>query len=437
MNILIICTWFPPDTAIAAVRPYMMAKYLAEQGHSVTVLRSGLIHRSADTRFYAPLKNVEVLSYYGPDAPSDKVERGEEIPAAVAVKSRIDFLPKWLHSAISKTYHWLTLPRAFKNEVSGAKRRLALLTAAIDRLAGRSFDVVWSTYGELDNLWAGRYAADRFGCRWVSDFRDLVAQRSTRPWWQYGWLKKQQSAALQRADAVTCVSNDIADIFSAYCASEKVHTIYNGFDAEGSVPVAPSSMEGLSLCYTGQVYGLRAEAAVHLVRAVRCLADLNMVDLSKIRLEYAGGDSANMFAMVRRYGLDDILVDHGYVSKSEVSEMQDRSDLFLVFSWNTKSDRGIMTGKFYEGIRSGKPIVSLVAGEVPDSELFRINERYHYGFCYETACDREHFPKLCEFLAKAYRKELPASSNDELSEAFCYRHLAAQLSDVFNSLIEK
>ena len=41
MDILIICNCFPPDTAIAAVRPYMFAKNLAEMGHRVTILRSG------------------------------------------------------------------------------------------------------------------------------------------------------------------------------------------------------------------------------------------------------------------------------------------------------------------------------------------------------------------------------------------------------------
>ena len=46
MNVLIIATFFPPDTAIAAVRPYLFAKYLTKMGHQVTVLRSGLLELS-------------------------------------------------------------------------------------------------------------------------------------------------------------------------------------------------------------------------------------------------------------------------------------------------------------------------------------------------------------------------------------------------------
>ena len=41
MNILIITTFFPPDSAIAAVRPYMFAKHLSAMGENVTVMRTG------------------------------------------------------------------------------------------------------------------------------------------------------------------------------------------------------------------------------------------------------------------------------------------------------------------------------------------------------------------------------------------------------------
>ena len=51
MNVLIIATFYPPDTAVAAVRPYMLAKYLTRLGHSVTVLRSGEFYNSASDFF--------------------------------------------------------------------------------------------------------------------------------------------------------------------------------------------------------------------------------------------------------------------------------------------------------------------------------------------------------------------------------------------------
>ena len=76
MNILIITTYFPPDSAVAAVRPYMFAKYLIRSGHKVTVLRSGDFFRAPD-RSYPALDGLKVISYLGKNCPAEAFERGE------------------------------------------------------------------------------------------------------------------------------------------------------------------------------------------------------------------------------------------------------------------------------------------------------------------------------------------------------------------------
>ena len=104
MKILILTTYYPPDTAIAAVRPYMFAKYLAQQGHQVTVLRSGEINKRCEN-FFDPLPDVRVISYLGENSPAEAYQRGQwsGIPAEGA--SRIGFLPSWLRRPAAKLYH--------------------------------------------------------------------------------------------------------------------------------------------------------------------------------------------------------------------------------------------------------------------------------------------------------------------------------------------
>ena len=81
MDILIITTYYPPDTAVAAVRPYMLAKYLTQRGHKVTVLRSGDFYNSASDFFDMNIP-VRVISFLGPDCPAERYARGElkEVP---------------------------------------------------------------------------------------------------------------------------------------------------------------------------------------------------------------------------------------------------------------------------------------------------------------------------------------------------------------------
>ena len=89
MNILVITTSYPPDTAISAVRPYMLTKYLVLHGHKVTVIRSGIINKTADNH-YPAIEGVRVISFLGENCPSERFERGEPIcKTAGDGKSRI------------------------------------------------------------------------------------------------------------------------------------------------------------------------------------------------------------------------------------------------------------------------------------------------------------------------------------------------------------
>ena len=128
--------------------------------------------------------------------------------------------------------------------------------------------------------------------------------------------------------------------------------------------------------------------------------------MDKIRIHYAGRDYAYLLQQAEKYGITEILVDHGYVGRAEAAKMQAQSDVYGVLSWNTKAEKGVLTGKLYEGIRAKKPILSLVAGNVPYSELNLINEKYHSGFCYENCRENEQFRALCDYLEGLYREKI-------------------------------
>ena len=137
--------------------------------------------------------------------------------------------------------------------------------------------------------------------------------------------------------------------------------------------------------------------------------------------------------------MESILVPHGYVSRAEAARIQCASDVFLVLSWNLKDSQGILTGKFYEGIRAKKPILSIISGDLPGSELYVLNEKYHYGFCYEDCRGEEQFSRLCDYLEKVYNEKLRYGSvryqvNPELEAAFRYDHLAQQLEDFIRKI---
>lgn len=435
MNILLITTFFPPDTAIAAVRPYMFAKYLTRLGHTVTVLRSGEINRSADS-YFEEIPGLRVISFLGENSPAEAFERGQWTQPQKSEKSRISFLPAKLRLPLAKAYHSAMRPVAFRNRMKRTDARFQLQKAALNRMAGERFDVVFSTFSELENVYAGAYAAELFGCKWVLDFRDLIAYRSLLPAWEYRKMREIQSQAVNSADLCTAVSQGLADILAAQSVHVPVKLLRNGYEENDAPPRSTGKKQGvLSFCYTGQLYGDRTLAP--LFQSIRQLH----LPLEQIELHYAGPSSDVMFQQAGAYHMEQMIVDHGYVSRQECEALQASTDIFLVTSWNRRNEGGVMTGKFYEGIRSRTPILSLISGDLPNSELYQLNEQYHYGFCYESCRGQAHFQEFCGYLKQAFSQKMengqvPYQPAPELFTDFRYDSLARQLESIFQELTE-
>lgn len=445
MKILIITTYYPPDTAIAAVRPYMLAKYLKQYGHDVTVLRSGLLQQSAD-RSFSGHEGIRIITYLGDSSPSVQFENGQAdfmSQTSPSAKSRIDFLPETFRKLLAKVFHTLTAPydfyRWYKKHYYQA--RFVPLKAAIDKLTQEKFDFVFSTYGDIENIWGGEYAAKVFGAKWIQDFRDPIEPHAPN---RFGlpFLKKVQKKAVQNCDLCTAVSEDLAKHLSVQAGGKTVHTLYNGYEPnETIVDNVIGEKDTFSFCYTGQLYaGLQDFSP--LLKAICQLNASGKISLDKIKIHYAGRDFPYLQQLAEKCGITQILVDHGYVGREEATKIQAESDVYVVLSWNTKKGKGVLTGKLYEGIRAKKPILSMVAGAVPYSELNLINEKYRSGFCYENCRETEQFQQLCDYLETLYNEKISTGKiaynpDPALETDFRYDTLAKKLESLCIKLLQE
>lgn len=440
MNILIITTYYPPDTAIAAVRPYMLAKYLTKRGHTVTVLRSGEFYNSASDFFDMTIP-VRVISYLGPDSPAERYASGEqkEFPV-IEGKSRIGFLPEVIRKPISTVYNACMEPVRFWRRQRCIADKIGKMKAALDAMAGEHFDMVFSTFGQQENMEGGQYAAKLFGCKLIQDFRDPLAIRPFFTRRQYRYLKNIQDDAVKNADGMTAVSEGFRrELMEGLGECTPNITLYNGYEPLEEIKSDDTCEAGvLSFCYTGILYGEHRDFTP-LISALRRLADEGRIDPARIKLHYAGSDFDILLSIAQDMGLESILINHGYVSRAEALRLQRISDIFLVLSWNLHDSQGVLPGKFYEGIRAKKPILSLVSGDLAGSELDYLNERFGYGFCYEQARADVRLPGLRDFLEKAYREKMETGAvqhrpNPELEETFRYDNIAKQLEEFMRTI---
>lgn len=443
MNVLLITTFFPPDTTIANVRAFMFAKHLAAFGENVTVLRSGEFELAPFDE-YERDNSFEVLSALGKNSDAEKFERGEYSGFQPTSRSRFHSLPRLLRKpvkAVKDTAKIITgtPPKCIRHQCCVLKYQKRL----IDRLysAGRRFDVVFSTCGSVENIYAGKYAAQRFGAKWIMDFRDSMIMKGEKyddMWWNL-YAKKATLCALENADCITAVSVELAKELKDMYASANVKVLYNGFDDTQPLPEVAADRSVLSFCYTGRVY----EAQISALNALaKCLAELiksKKINSSKIIFNYAGSSFDAFETAFAKAGISDILVNKGYLSKSDTFILQLESDIHTVLSWNTNNSRGILTGKFYEGIKAGKPVLALLAGDTPNSELLQLQRQYGYGFCYENCTQSTSMPQMKEYITKLYREKmtrgkLSYAPSKELYDAFGYTHISRKLDDMMHEL---
>ena len=434
MKYLILCSFFPPDSAISAVRPYMFSKYLYKDGNEITVIRSGEFNNFPDDSLPELPSDISVISFLGNECDAEKYIRGE-YKRKIELKNSTSAIPSKFGVFLRKLYHIIREPYDVCNRISTAKRFFHKQKQAIDSLEDKEFDIVFSTYSNLENVFGGEYASKKFNAKWIMDFRDPITEYGRKEGIIWNIIATHiEKKILKTADVCTVVSEGLKNDLMSIYKDANLYVLYNGYESENNTSSDQQNhlSDKLTFCYTGQFYGTRLEALDVLLLCLKEMIEKGDIASNKLRFIYAGPDSDVVKAHFNRFSLTRILEDHGYVTRNEALLLQEEADVFLVLSWNTAYSQGVLTGKFFEGIRCRKPILSIVMGNIPNSDLSILNSKYHYGFCYEEANKDVSEQKLVEFLYKCYSDiitsgKIKYNQSEELSSAFSYKNLTKDL----------
>ncbi|CAN5621916.1 glycosyltransferase [soil metagenome] len=231
------------------------------------------------------------------------------------------------------------------------------------RSEGHPIDVVMTSGPPHSTHLAGRALKARAACPWLADFRD--------PWTDIGyyeslpmlpparafdrWLER---GVLRNADVVTTVSPYWASLLADRSGiSRHVEVVQNGYDQEDFQHVdAGSDGEGLfTLTHVGSLYEDRNPTA--LWKAIVNLKGRGLV--SRLRLRLVGGSSEMSRNMLRTYGLEDIAEVVPYAPHDDAIRYMQHAQLLLLTIESFGADRGMITGKMYEYLASGRPILGI------------------------------------------------------------------------------
>ena len=214
-----------------------------------------------------------------------------------------------------------------------------------------------------------------FNIKWLADLRD--------PWteiyynkllFRTNWAKKidygYEQACLQNADTLIVVSEDIKRRFGEARETilEKIHVIPNGFDEEDFSHERTKNDAGIKyISYVGNL-GLQYQIEAFL----KTFSELVKVD-PQWRIRFVGNVSDVVNTEIQKLDLEKWVEFIPYVEHKKAVEYMINSDLLLLIIPNTENNKGILTGKLFEYIATGNPIIYIGPEDGDALEILKRN----------------------------------------------------------------
>ena len=353
MKVLLVTLYFPPAGGGGVQRPLKLAQYLPALGIETHVLApSGLnwIHEDAELR--APTQAwVHRARYLGPKGrrPAEELHGTEGLERALVQASlagRRLLLP-------DEAVTW----------------NLTAIAAAIRIARRHRIDAVLTTSPPGSVHLVGAAVKRATGARWLADLRDsIVAHPHRRGESAAVRLKERAAGGVARlvarsADAVSCVSEAIAEEVRGLEPRGPVVTIPNGCDFDDFAGLAYRPGERFRITHTGSFFGKRDPRPF-----LQALHDSGLDAVARFLGDFRSADRE----WAEQLGLGDRLELIPYAPRAASLELQRDSDaLLLLIPEAGGRGKGVLSGKVFEYLASGRPILAAVPPDGAAADLIR------------------------------------------------------------------
>jgi glycosyltransferase involved in cell wall biosynthesis len=440
-RILIVTTSFSPENAVGSIRLTKIVKYLVRQKFEITVISPELhSHSKIDQSLECEELNL-VSRILIPQSKffsklflkqRNALLEKNSAPKLLKGNSKTGYINK-IKVQLYRFIHFIyTILRNLDWKVEVEKY-------SILNFSEGQFDVVFSSYPSLGAPWVARYLKkNKIAKTWISDFRDPVNYENNSNFILFRLNAIIQHNIVNNADFITCVSKGISKKIIPTLSSKYIY-LPNGFDMDDINKLDLESKDvslddTLVISYVGSLYS--GERSIKpLFKAIRELSE--GVSNFKVKFIYAGKEFNVLNSQASLYDVEYILENRGFVTREEAVSIQVYSDVSVVSTWNTEKDQGILSGKLYECFLTKKPIIGLVNGSKPNSELFDMINMVGAGVCLEESSlnYESEYNQLVVFLLEKFKEKsnlgcITNTYNLNMEE-FSYENITSKLSSIF------
>jgi glycosyltransferase involved in cell wall biosynthesis len=379
-SVLIISFYYDLGNEVGALRPNALAAHLGTTGWRPIVITAGDPGDDV-TRDDLVVRHVP--------APATLRNAKRRVGAGFASDAAI-----WSAEPTERRRDrpWTRIGRGIVREIAGIvpdtatwpvdARKAALRAARRYRPAA-----VFSSAPPHSVTLVGHAVAGRLRLPWIVEFQDLWVgypiRRGTR-------LRRSvdrvlESITMRRARAIVTVSDPLVDKLRRLHPELSVVALASGIDDAIVAPPDGPVDADFTILYTGRIYNGRQDLG-HLLRAARAAIDSGRVDATALRivlvLLHPLADEDRR--LVDELGLAANVDVRPRVTRDEAIALQRRAQVLLHLRWDDPNEPGIMTGKIFEYLAAGRPILS--TGRYADSASALV-DRTRAGIATTTEAD--------------------------------------------------
>jgi glycosyltransferase involved in cell wall biosynthesis len=267
--------------------------------------------------------------------------------------------------------------------------------------------------------------------KWVADFRD--------PWTDIYYFKdlslseiahkrhkKLEKACLDNADHIITVGKTMKNIF-AKLTNTPINVITNGFDHSDYENVKPQKADKFTIMYTGSF--LPDQNKPELWELLGNMVKNNELFKEHLELLFIGNIDFTILNDIEKNNLMPYLNYINTVPHSEIPQLQQKAALMLLSINRIENASYILTGKVFEYLASGKPILAICPD---DSDVAEIIRETNSGWVVPFNQKMMLANVLNDTFQKYTENQLVGKSKN--IHHYSRKNLTQQLSSLFNSI---
>lgn len=374
-HIMYICYWYPPANVIGAFRPFEQVKHFLSIGYKVTVI-CGNFNTDSHLSQNIHHPNLKIIRY----------------------DNKISYIlnsnPKGIdQNLIFRALKFGTRKLLYPDEIITSKPEILRIVKDVIKNDGKP-DVIISSSLPFSLHKISSDISIRYNIKWIADQRDLWAISPYRKTFTLlkKYDRKYEKNVLKNAALNTVVGDRMKKEFQETTGFDNVVVIRNGADTNNVINNAKLNEDKIIFSYTGSLYsGFRDPT--DLFESLL----LNPTVADKAIINFYGSEKSVVDSYLQKY--HKLRIQYfDRKPKTIIKQAQKESHFLIIALGKSDFEKSVLTGKFYEYLESGRPVIALCD---EDSELAVLINSFNLGIA-----TRNH-SKIIDFINYSIKYNFP------------------------------